>query len=67
MEELIGDVLPPLQDFEDSLANGVYLCKLGMRLLPDEQHWKKVLVNEIIIFLCCNNIRVYFFLLMSPF
>ncbi len=42
IEELIGELLPPLQEFEESLANGVYLCKLGMKLLPDSQYWKKV-------------------------
>lgn len=39
---MIKEVMPPLTEFEDCLANGVYLCKLGMALLPDDPVWKKV-------------------------
>ena len=42
MEGVIGETLPSSTEFENSLSNGVYLCKLGMKLLPDEAQWKRV-------------------------
>lgn len=34
--------LPGAPELEESLQNGVILCKLGMKLLPDEPMWNKV-------------------------
>lgn len=38
----MGEDLPPAAELEDALQNGVYLCRLGMTLLPNEDMWKKV-------------------------
>ena len=29
-------------ELEDALQNGVLLCRLGIKLLPDDPMWKKV-------------------------
>lgn len=42
MEGIIREELPPVLELEDALQNGIYLCKLGMALLPDDDLWKKV-------------------------
>lgn len=34
--------LPAAPDLEDTLQNGVILCKLGMCLLPDDPMWNRV-------------------------
>ena len=42
IESVIKEDLPPVLELEDALQNGVYLCKLGMSLLPGDELWKKV-------------------------
>ncbi|XP_019861155.1 PREDICTED: uncharacterized protein LOC109589532 [Amphimedon queenslandica] len=42
IESIISEDLPPVTEFEDVISNGVYLCKLGMKLLPNNPEWKKV-------------------------
>lgn len=42
MESIIGEELPPLTELEENLRNGVVLCKLGMKLFPDDPQWKRV-------------------------
>ena len=42
MESVLEEELPPTVKLEDALQNGVYLCKLGMILLPSDEMWKKV-------------------------
>ena len=42
MEDILGEALPPPLELEQRLANGVYLCQVGMKLLPDDPSWKKV-------------------------
>ena len=42
IESVIKEELPSVLDLEDALQNGVYLCKLGMILLPGDDLWKKV-------------------------
>ena len=42
MEEILEESLPPPLELEQRLANGVYLCQIGMKLLPDDPNWKKV-------------------------
>ncbi len=39
---MIKEDLPSVLELEDALQNGVYLCKLGMALLPGDELWKKV-------------------------
>ena len=39
---MLHENLPPTLELEDALQNGVYLCKLGMVLLPDDELWRKV-------------------------
>ncbi len=34
--------LPGAPALEETLQNGVILCKLGMKLLPDDQMWNRV-------------------------
>jgi hypothetical protein len=42
IELMIDEELPIITTFEDSLCNGVFLCKLAMKLLPDDPQWRKV-------------------------
>ena len=42
METILNEELPSSLELEDYLQNGVLLCKLAMKLLPDEPMWKKV-------------------------
>ena len=42
METLLNEELPSVLELEDYLQNGVILCKISMKLLPDEPMWKKV-------------------------
>ena len=42
IESVIGEELPSVSEIEDTLCNGVYLCKLGMKLYPTNPDWKKV-------------------------
>ena len=42
MESIIGEELPPSTELEENLCNGVVLCKLGMKLFPDDPQWKRV-------------------------
>ena len=42
MESLLEEELPSALELEEHLQNGVILCKLAMKLLPDEPMWKKV-------------------------
>lgn len=39
---MLGEDLPPTTELEDALQNGVYLCRIGMALLPKDEMWKKV-------------------------
>ena len=39
---MLGEALPPTTELEEALQNGVYLCRLGMVFLPEEEMWKKV-------------------------
>ena len=36
------ETLPPPMELENSLPNGVLLCALGKKLLPNDPMWKKV-------------------------
>ena len=38
----MDEELPSALELEEYLQNGVLLCKLAMKLLPDEPMWKKV-------------------------
>ena len=42
LEHMLGETLPPVTELEDAFQNGVILCKLGMKLLPDDPAWRKV-------------------------
>lgn len=42
MEAVLNEELPSTLQLEEYLQNGVILCKLTMKLLPDEPMWKKV-------------------------
>lgn len=42
METVLSETLPTALELEDYLQNGVILCKLAMKFLPDEPMWKKV-------------------------
>ena len=42
MEDIIEEPLPVAPELEECLANGVYLCKLGRKLLPNEPQWNKI-------------------------
>ena len=42
MEGVLNEELPPVLEFEEYLQNGVLLCRLAMKVLPDEPMWKKV-------------------------
>lgn len=42
IESVLNEELPTVLELEDALQNGVYLCKLGMILLPEDDLWKKV-------------------------
>ena len=42
MESVLSEELPSALELEEYLQNGVLLCKLAMKLLPDEPMWKKV-------------------------
>lgn len=42
VESVLDEDLPPTPELEDALQNGVYLCRIGMLLLPNEEMWKKV-------------------------
>ena len=39
---MLDEELPSALELEEYLQNGVLLCKLAMKLLPDEPMWKKV-------------------------
>ena len=39
---MIQETLPDAQQWEYSLCNGICLCKLGAKLIPDFPVWKKV-------------------------
>ena len=34
--------LPPATELESALQNGVVLCRLGMKLIPNDPLWNKV-------------------------
>ena len=36
------ETLPPATELVDCLPNGVLLCALGKKLLPNDPMWKKV-------------------------
>lgn len=42
LEAVLQMPLPPVTELECALQNGVILCRLGMRLLPDDPMWTKV-------------------------
>ena len=42
MEAILMETLPPVTELEDRLSNGVLLCALGKKLLPNDPMWKKV-------------------------
>lgn len=42
LESVLNCELSTAPDLEDSLQNGVILCKLGMSLLPDDPMWNRV-------------------------
>jgi len=42
VESVIQEPLPDAQQWEYSLCNGICLCKLGSKLLPDFPIWKKI-------------------------
>lgn len=42
MESFLDEELPSTLELEEYLQNGVILCKIAMKLLPDEPMWKKV-------------------------
>ena len=42
MESVLNEEVPSALELEEYLQNGVLLCKLAMKLLPDEPMWKKV-------------------------
>ena len=42
LELVLEEELPSDVKLEDALQNGVYLCRLGMVLLPNDEMWKKV-------------------------
>ena len=42
VESVIQEALPDAQWWEYSLCNGICLCKLGRKLLPDFPVWKKI-------------------------
>jgi hypothetical protein len=42
MASVLDEELPSALELEEYLQNGVLLCKLAMKLLPDEPMWKKV-------------------------
>ena len=42
LEAVLQESLPPVTELEGALQNGVVLCRLGMRLLPDDPMWAKV-------------------------
>ena len=42
IEDVLSCELPVAPDLEDALQNGVILCKLGMKLLPDDPMWNRV-------------------------
>lgn len=59
MEFVIGEELPPVLVLEDALQNGVYLCKLGMALLPHDELWRKVYDLDQSKFKVCSTLYVY--------
>jgi hypothetical protein len=42
LEAVLHISLPPATELESALQNGVVLCRLGMKLLPDDPMWSKV-------------------------
>ena len=42
LEGVLGVALPPATELESALQNGVILCRLGVKLLPDDPMWSKV-------------------------
>ncbi|XP_064397976.1 uncharacterized protein LOC135344660 [Halichondria panicea] len=42
LESVLSCELPGAPALEETLQNGVILCKLGMKLLPDDQMWNRV-------------------------
>ena len=42
IESVLEVTLPSAVEFESALQNGVILCRLGMKLLPDDPMWSKV-------------------------
>ena len=42
LEAVLNISLPSATELESSLQNGVILCRLGMKFLPDDPMWNKV-------------------------
>ena len=42
LEAVLGVSLPPATELEAALQNGVVLCRLGAKLIPDDPMWGKV-------------------------
>lgn len=58
LEGVLTCELPPVTELEDTLQNGVVLCQLGMKLLPNDPMWQKVYDVDLTKFKVCAIVSI---------